>query len=138
MKIVFSEKGGQSFQKEIEKAKESQLYGKTIGEKFDGGIIGLEGYTLEITGGSNREGTPMRKDVKGMRKTKAILGGGAGVRGLHRGQKIKKTVAGNTVGEHTMQLNAKIAEAGSKQLADLGFTPKAKEAKPVAAEEKKK
>ncbi|VVB67704.1 30S ribosomal protein S6e [Candidatus Norongarragalina meridionalis] len=137
MKIVFGEKGGHSFQKEIEKAKESQLYGKAIGDKFDGGIVGLEGYTLEITGGSNREGTPMRKDVKGMRKTKAIIGGGSGVRGLKRGQKIKKTVVGNTVGEHTMQLNAKIAEAGSKALADLGFVPKPKEAKPAAAEAKK-
>jgi len=52
MKIVFSE-GKNSFQKDYEG---KSLLGKKIGEEFEGGLIGLDGYKLKITGGSTKEG----------------------------------------------------------------------------------
>ncbi|MFH0923045.1 MAG: S6e family ribosomal protein [Candidatus Micrarchaeota archaeon] len=131
MKIVFSE-GKESFQKDYEG---KTLIGMKIGEEFDGGLIGLDGYKLKISGGSNKEGTAMRVDVKGTGKTKALLSGGPGIRFLRKGKRVKKMVAGNTVSDRTAQVNAKITAKGSKTLADLGFTPKPKEAK--KAEEKK-
>jgi len=141
LKIVFGDpKTGHSFQKEIEAGKEGQFFGKRIGEKFEGGAIGLPGYELEITGGSDKQGTPMAANVSGSRKLKSVFSKGVGVRRfskkrpMGKGQKQKKTLIGNTVSEETMQLNAAITTAGSKPLAELGFAPKPKEKK---AEEKK-
>ncbi|MFH1779517.1 MAG: S6e family ribosomal protein [Candidatus Micrarchaeota archaeon] len=132
MKIVFSGDKGQSFQKEVEKGKENQLYGKKIKDVIEGGIIGLDGYKLQVKGGSNTEGTPMRAEIASSGKTAALLGAGPGIKKLLKGEKRKKTVAGNTISERTAQINAKITEKGSKTLEELGFTPKTKEKKEEA------
>ena len=42
------------------------IVGKKIGDKFNGDVIGLNGYVLEITGGSDKEGFPMRNDIEGI------------------------------------------------------------------------
>lgn len=121
MKIVFNDvKTGHSFQKEVEAAKESQLFGKKIGQTLEGAIIGLNGYTLTIKGGSDKEGFPMRKDIKAQRSY-PLLSKGPGVRHLAKGVRIKKTVAGNMVSERTSQLNCVISEYGSKSLEESGF-----------------
>lgn len=137
MKIVFNDpKTGHSFQKEVDKAKSGQLVGKKIGDEIPGAIIGLEGYTLKITGGSTADGVPMRLDIHGSHKVNALLPSGPGInpKFLEKGMRIKKRVAGNTVALHTAQVNAVITAAGSQALDALGFTPKPKEMK---AEEKK-
>ena len=70
MKLVFNDpKSGHAFQKEIEKGKEGQLLGKKIGDKIPGALIGLDGYELQITGGSTNDGTPLRGDIPGARYT---------------------------------------------------------------------
>ena len=47
----------------------SQLLGKKIGDVVDGIFVGSgetpSGYKLEITGGSDKTGTPMRRDLEG-------------------------------------------------------------------------
>ncbi|MFA4946217.1 MAG: S6e family ribosomal protein [Candidatus Micrarchaeia archaeon] len=135
MKIVFGDpKTGKCFQKELEAGKETQFYGKNIGEKFEGGLLGLPGYELEITGGSNKQGTPMVPYIQGQRKLKATLPLGVGVRNFKKkrpvgkGQKVKKRVCGDTVSEETAQINARITTQGAQPLAELGFTPKEKKA----------
>jgi small subunit ribosomal protein S6e len=130
MKIVFSE-GKNSFQKEYEG---KALVGKKIGEEFEGGLIGLDGYKLKITGGSTKEGFPMHHSVPGQSRKKVVLGRGIGVRNLPKGKKIKKTVAGNIISDIINQINAKITSKGTKSLEEMGFKPKPKEKK---AEEKK-
>ncbi len=134
MKIVFSD-GKQSFQKEYDG---KVLFGKKIGDEFEGGLIGLDGYTLKIAGGSNKEGTPMLQNIRGSGKAKALLSRGPGIRFLKKGQRRKKTVAGNAVSEQTAQLNAKITAKGSKTLEELGFVPKPKEKKEEKKAEEKK
>ncbi|MBI3587702.1 30S ribosomal protein S6e [Candidatus Micrarchaeota archaeon] len=139
MKIIANDvKNGVSFQKEVPKEKEGALAGKHIGEKLDGGIIGMTGYTLQITGGSDNAGFPMRKDVPGQKRQKVYLTGGTGAKHVRHGNRIKKIVSGNTIGTITMQVNAKIAEYGPTPLAELGFahTPKSKEEKEKAKAEK--
>ncbi|NIM47533.1 MAG: 30S ribosomal protein S6e, partial [Candidatus Aenigmarchaeota archaeon] len=60
-KIVISEpKSRKAWQ--IEKDAPSFI-GKKIGDKFDGSLIGLSGFTLQITGGSDKDGFPMRPDL---------------------------------------------------------------------------
>ncbi len=132
MKIVIADvKSGHAFSREVPKDKESMLVGKKIGEKIEGGIIGLPTYTLQIAGGSDIAGFPMRPDVPGFKRTKAIIGAGAGIRHVRKGTKEKRRVSGNTISSSTQQINVKIAEYGSQALDALGFvyTPKTKEEK---------
>jgi small subunit ribosomal protein S6e len=142
MKIVIGDaKTGASWQRELEKSQEAQLYGRRVGEAFDGGIVGLEGYSLKITGGSDRDGTPMRGEIKGPARTKALLSEPPGVRSLRKGEKRRKLVRGNTVSADVVQINAVISNYGSKGLEELGFASKAKEspaAKPAAEAQEKK
>ena len=90
-KIVVSEKE-LSYQLEVDDGK--QLNGLKIGEEFDGQIVGLDGYTLKITGGSDKNGFAMKKDVDGPRRIKSLLTGGVGYKPKGDGVKRRKTVRG--------------------------------------------
>lgn len=138
LKIVIADpKTGNCFQKELDKAKEAQLIGKKIGETFDGGIVGLPGYTLEISGGSDKDGFPMRPEISGTRRVTAFISSGAGIRRVRKGLRRKKTVVGNTVSAQIVQVNTKIKEFGQKPLEELGFVAKQKEKTGEKQEEKK-
>ncbi|MFQ3275591.1 MAG: small subunit ribosomal protein S6e [Candidatus Nanohaloarchaea archaeon] len=104
---------------QIETEEPAQIYGKQIGEEFDGGIIGLEGYTLKITGGTDRQGFPMRKSIEGAERKKVLLEGGAGIQEDEEGVRRRKSVRGNTVSGEIEQLNTKVVEEGSKSIEDI-------------------
>ncbi len=130
MKVVINDsKSGNTFQRELEAGKKPQLMGKKIGDALEGALIGLPGYELKITGGSDSDGAPMRFDVPSTRRLNIVISKGPGVRHLKRGTKLKKRVTGNAISDRTAQLNTKIEKYGDKPLADLGFVPKPKEAK---------
>ena len=135
--MIADPKTGNCFQKELDKAKEAQLIGKKIGETFDGGIVGLPGYTLEISGGSDKDGFPMRPEISGTRRVTAFISSGAGIRRVRKGLRRKKTVVGNTVSAQIVQVNTKIKEFGQKPLEELGFVAKQKEKTGEKQEEKK-
>ena len=99
------------------------LIGKKIGDKIDGSMIGLNGFTLEITGGSDKDGTPMRRDLEGTVRRKALLTRGVGFRGGKtkkvkgkkkyikvKGMRKRKYIRGNTISEDIAQVNCKIIE----------------------------
>ncbi len=133
MKVVINDsKTGNSFQRELEASKKSQVLGKKLGDEVEGALFGLPGYMLKMTGGSDADGVPMRFDVPGARRLHSVLSSGPGVKHLKAGNKLKKRVVGNTVSDRTAQINLQIAKYGEKPLADLGFTPKVKEAKAKA------
>jgi small subunit ribosomal protein S6e len=106
------------------------IIGKKIGETFTADFLGLEGYVLKITGGSDKDGIPMRPDIEGPVKKSLILTKGIGFSGKLRGRKKKrkakpregirkmKLVRGNTISADTMQVNCTIAQAGPKPLAE--------------------
>lgn len=132
--MVVSDSTGKSYQREIPKEQEGMLVGKKIGEKVEGGVVGLGGYELQLTGGSSNAGFPMRSGIPGSKRTFALLSAPPGIRGLKKGQRKKKPVMGSVVSAQTMQVNAKIVAKGPKGLEELGFVVKPKEKK---AEEKK-
>lgn len=115
-KVVVSEKE-QTHQFEVEDG--SALNGLSIGEEFDGSIVGLDGYTLKITGGSDKNGFTMKKDVSGTRRIKSLLTGGVGYKPKSKGVKRRKTVRGNTIADDIVQVNTVVTEAGSKSIADI-------------------
>ncbi|MDP3066758.1 MAG: 30S ribosomal protein S6e [Methanobacteriaceae archaeon] len=117
-KLVVSE-GESSHQMEMETADSKKLIGLKIGEEFDAAMVGLEGYKLRITGGSDKNGFPMKKDVEGPRRIKSLLSGGLGFKPKRKGQRRRKTIRGNTVSDEIVQINTVVIEKGGKSIAEL-------------------
>jgi small subunit ribosomal protein S6e len=135
MKIVFGTKSGKCYQRELTKEEAESLYGKVLGEELNGELLGYSGVTFTLTGGSDADGFPMRKDLQGTQRKRILLTKGVGFKGKLRGKRFgglryKKTVAGNTVHEGIHQLNAKIVK-GDKVIEEA-FAPK--EEAPAAEE----
>ena len=139
LKLVVSEpKTRRAFQKELDQA---PLLGKKLGETLSGDSVGLHGYELQITGGSDKEGFPMRMDMPGIARKRALLSGGVGFRPLRKGQRKRKSVRGNTISESIVQVNAKVTKDGAKPIHELWGVqlkePKKKGEAAPATEEKK-
>ncbi len=135
LKVVINDpKEGKSYQKI---APEGVLTGKKIGDTVSGSFIGLTGYELQITGGSNIAGTPMYKLLSGSAKRKVLLGRGFGAR-IRKGKRLRKTLMGNTFIQSSTQINMKVIKHGTKSIVELlGIQPK-EEQKPTVAKEQKK
>ena len=120
MQIIISEsKSGKSYKVDIPKDKEAELVGKKVGDRIDGGVFGAAGYELELTGGSDDSGFPMRTDVAGSRKIKALLTEGTGFHAKEKGQRRRKIVRGDTYSSEITQVNAKVIKAGPVSLDEL-------------------
>ena len=115
-KVVVSNKAD-SYQLEVDDTK--ALNGLVIGDEFDGGIVGLDGYTLKITGGSDKNGFTMKKDVPGTRRIKSLLTGGIGYHPKADGVKRRKTVRGNTIADDIVQINSVVVKEGAKPIAEI-------------------
>jgi len=143
-KIVISEpKSRKAWQ--IEKEAPS-LIGKKIGDKVDGSSIGLSGFTLQITGGSDKDGFPMREDLEGVVRKKSLLTKGVGFRGTKKIRKVKykvkgmrkrKYIRGNTISDSIIQVNCKVVEGEGNIPMILGIPPKEKKEEPKAEEKPK-
>lgn len=132
--VISNPKTGKSYQKPVE---DSALLGKKIGDKVSGDLFGLPGYELEIRGGSDSAGFPMRKDVDSSGRKHALLTDGPGVHIDRKGMKKRKTIRGNTIDESTAQVSVKVIKSGSKDIDDiLGL--KKEEAQPVEDKQEKK
>jgi len=144
LRIVVSDpKTGKSVQREVKEEGVRQFFGLKLGDKVKGDLLGLEGYEFTLTGGSDDAGFPMRRDVQGVARKAILTTGGVGIRkNLGRGQKIRKTVAGNTVGVQTAQLNLKIEKMGKEDLFPKPAEEKKEETKveekPAEAQKKEK
>lgn len=114
--IVADPETGQSYQFEVEDA---DLRGQKLGDEIDGNEIGLGGYTLELTGGSDAAGRPMRADVKGRQPKKILSAGGTGFRPNRDGERRRVTVRGNEIGDDTAQLNFAIRDYGDTNIEEL-------------------
>jgi len=114
-KIVVSDpKTGKAKSVEVEGDKATPLIGRKIGDLVDGAIVGMPGVKLLITGGSDKDGFPMRPDIHGGVKTRVLLSGGVGFKPKNKGERRRKTVRGNTITEDIMQIKVKIVEEAEK------------------------
>ena len=130
---------GKTFQKEIKDAMARPFIGLNIGEAIKGDVIELGGYELQITGGSDYCGFPMRSGILGARK-RITIQGGVGFRGEAKGIKRRKTVCGHKIHEKISQINLKVTKQGSKKLGEIfGVAEKeeTKEHKPAEKHEHK-
>lgn len=106
-------KTGKSFQKSFD----TDLFlNKKIGDKINGDNLGLKGYELEITGGSDNAGIAIRRDAPGIGRKRPLLTSGVGIRNKRKGKKVRKTVHGNTIDSTVVQVNLKVTKYGSKKV----------------------
>ena len=118
MKIVYSDpKSGKSGQAQLDNDRAAMLLNHKINDVIDGNIIGLDGYKLKITGGSDRSGFPMNKSIVGPIKTKVLRV--VAWSGRNKGQKERRTVRGSMIANDTELVNTVIVEYGSKPTAEL-------------------
>ena len=110
---------GRAIQYELDDAKTNALIGKLVGDIIEGDVIGLPGYKLRITGGSDGSGFPIRPDVHGSGKKRVLVRGPPGFRPKRRGIARRKTVRGRELGPDIAQVNVRIEEKGSTPIEEL-------------------
>ncbi len=133
--------GGKSYSLKITGNNHAQLLGKRIGDVVDGIFVGegeqtLSGYKLEITGGSDKTGTPLRRDLEGGSRQSILVTQSTGYKGqvvVHKkkgaekkrfrykpeGLRRRRNFRGNTITQDTRQINLKVVETGNKDLATI-------------------
>ena len=127
-------KTGKCYKTEVKDAQAAPFMGLNIGEKIEGGKIGIGGYEFSITGGTDFCGFPMRRGILGIRKRLTIYPG-VGFRGGLKGMKKRKTVCGHKINEQITAINLKVLKEGTKKLSDM--FGKKEEGKEEVKEEKK-
>lgn len=119
LKLSVSGKSGKGHSLELKGDKAERFLGKRIGEKINGELLGLNGYELEITGGSDSDGFPMKKSVKGTKRVKSFMKEGVGMKKKREGVKKRKFVRGNMISEGIVQLNLKVVKEGDRSISEL-------------------
>ena len=115
--IINDVKTGKSYQKALNT---NEVANKKLGNKLKGEFLGLDGYELEITGGSDAAGFPLRKDIEGTGRKKGLFSKGVGMKKVEKkGIRKRKTVCGNTITDNTIQINLKVLKYGTKKLEEI-------------------
>ena len=108
--IVSDPTDGTSQFMELEETQAVPIIGRKLGEIIDGAAVKLPGYKLKITGGSDRDGFPMRPNIHGGVRVGAIISEGVGFHRTRKGDRKRKTLRGNVITEYIVQINMKIIE----------------------------
>ena len=125
--VINDVKTGKSYQVPVTGHHANSLIGKKVGDVVDGIFVGLPGYKLAITGGSDKDGFPMRRDLPGVKRRRILLTRGIGFQSMEPGLRMRMSIRGNAVSPEVSQLNLKITQFGSKSVDEL-----------IKVEEKKK
>lgn len=109
-KVIVSDEHGKSISRELKDKEAQPLLGSRIGDLVDSSILGISNGKFQVTGGSDKSGTPMRKDVHGGVKKYILLSKGTGMRSDREGIRKRKLIRGNIVTEEIYQLNCLLVE----------------------------
>lgn len=134
--IISNQETGKSNFVEIEGTRAVPLIGRKLGETIDGAVVGISGQRLQITGGSDKDGFPMRPNIHGGVRAAVVLSEGVGFKSMHGGERKRKTLRGNTITEDIVQINMKTVKAPEK--AEKKQKPKEKEEKAETKKELEK
>ena len=119
-KIVVSDtKTGKSHNIVVSGHHANSLIGKKIHDEVDGIFVSLPGYKLQITGGTDKNGFPMRKDLPGTIRRRLLLSESLGFNPKDSGVRKKKSVRGNTIHQDVVQINMKVIKHSSKNIEDI-------------------
>ncbi|NOY10642.1 MAG: 30S ribosomal protein S6e [Archaeoglobi archaeon] len=117
-KVVISDPStGRAYQKVVSGANANKLIGKEVGDVINGTIVELPpDYELQITGGSDKDGFPIRPDIPGPVRKRILLSGGVGYRPKEKGIRKKKMVRGRVITRDIVQINMKVVKHGKVPL----------------------
>ncbi len=134
MKLLYSDKKtGLTASMELDQEKALLFVNRKIGSDVDGTAIGLSGYKLKITGGSDSSGFALDPSIAGQGKVRTMRDR----KRKGKSMRIKVMVRGNTITAETKQVSVEIVEYGSKPVEEL-FPKKAKAEEAKAPEPEKK
>jgi small subunit ribosomal protein S6e len=117
--VVSDPETGTTYQRDVDGQDANRFLGIDLGEEVDGDAVGLPGYTLELTGGSDDAGRPLRSDVSGPDLKQILLTGGTGYKPRRDGERKRVTVRGREISEEVAQINAKISAYGEESVEEL-------------------
>ena len=117
--VIADTKTGKTYHTMVAGHHANSLVGKEIGDEFDGIFVSLPGYKIMITGGSDKSGFPMRRDINSSKRQKVLLTKGLGFKPHHGGKRMKKNVCGKVISPQIYQINMKIVSHGSKPIEEL-------------------
>lgn len=108
--IISDPETGLSQRVELQDSELSPLLGQKIGDVIDGAIANMQGFKIRLTGGTDKDGIPMRPDVHGSAKADLLISGGVGYKPVKKGERKRVLVRGNTISNETTFLNFSIVE----------------------------
>ncbi|KAF5415660.1 MAG: 30S ribosomal protein S6e [Candidatus Methanogaster sp.] len=117
--VVSDANAGKAYQIEVSGASANTFMGKTIGSEIDGSAVGLSGYTLKITGGSDKGGFPMRGTLPGPKRRKLLVTGGSGFHPGEDGLRKRRSIRGSEIAGDVAQINTTVANYGSTPIDSL-------------------
>lgn len=135
--VISDSKTSQAYQVAVSGAVANKLIGKNIGDTVSGDVAGLAGYTLKLTGGTDKDGFPMRGDLPGPVRRKIFVAGGVGYRPKADGVKKRKSMRGREISSDIAQINTVIVEYGQKPLSEIFVKKEGEEAKKEKSKAKK-
>ncbi|MFH1224743.1 MAG: S6e family ribosomal protein [Candidatus Diapherotrites archaeon] len=113
MHIVISDpKTSKGYKKKIDNP--AIFMGKKVGEEVSLSAVGLEGYSAKITGGSDKQGFPIKGDLPGTARRKIYI-----TTDVKKGVRMRVNRRGNTVTDEVQQLNLAVTKYGGKKLDEL-------------------
>jgi small subunit ribosomal protein S6e len=119
--VVSDPDTGSTYQIEVDGQDANRFLGRSLGDEVDGSAVGLSGFTLELTGGSDDAGRPLRADVPGPNLREVLLDGGVGFKPSRDGERKRVTVRGSEISEAVAQINAKVVAGEGDVAVALGL-----------------
>jgi len=117
--VVNDTKTGKSHQVQVSGHHANSLIGKKIGDEVDGIFISLPGYKLKISGGTDKDGFPMRSDLPGTVRRRLLISKGKGFNAKENGIRRKKSIRGNSINQDIVQINMKVVKHSAKPIEKL-------------------
>ncbi|RNI12098.1 30S ribosomal protein S6e [Methanohalophilus sp. RSK] len=118
-KVVVSDPKAKAYQFDVSGGEANKFIGKAIGETVEGTVVGLPGYTIQITGGSDRSGFVMRKNVPGPKRQRLLVAEGVGYKPKDKGMRRRKFLRGREIAPDIVQINTKVIGYGDKTIEEI-------------------
>jgi small subunit ribosomal protein S6e len=119
-RLIISDPSKKStYKMDVSGAQASKLVGLGIGDSLSGEAIGLNDYVLVVTGGSDKDGVAMRRDLPGTIRKRLLLTGGVGYRPKKTGIRKRKSIRGRVISAETGQINLVVQKTGVKPLDEI-------------------
>ena len=120
LKVVVSDpKTGRAYNVDASTGAAGSIVGKKIGDELDAGPLGLAGYKILITGGTDQTGIPARKSLPGAGRRRLLLAEGVGFHPVMEGERKRKMIRAHEITLEFVQVNARVTAYGDKPLDEI-------------------